>query len=221
MVFPLFSALVRLHLEYRVQFWAFQSKRNMELLQRDQWWMDWSIPLKRKGWESWTSSAWSNEDSGDLTNKYKYLSECCKEDRIMFFSGVPSDGRIGNVHKLKHMNFWMNMRKRLFTVRVSQHRISLSRESHLGGIQKQSGHGPVQPVLGGPVWAGGSTRWPPEVHQTLIILWFHLILPANNKIKPSTQEQLRSLQLEDVRFPSQRRNHERTVFSVSRRNPAL
>lgn len=65
------------------------------------------------------------------------------------------------------------------------------------------------------------TRWPPEVHQTLIILWFHLILPTNNKIKPSAQEQSYSLQMEDVRSPSQTSNHARSVFSVSRRNPAL
>lgn len=54
--------------------------------------------------------------------------------------------------------------------------------SLLGDIQKPSGQCPGQPALGIPTWAGGWTRWPPEVPSNLnhsVILWSYANIEAS------------------------------------------
>jgi len=58
---------------------------------------------------------------GDLTNVYKYLKRECKEDRARLFVVVSSDMTRGNGHKLKQGSFHLNIRKRFFSVRVTEH----------------------------------------------------------------------------------------------------
>jgi len=72
----------------------------------------------------------------DLINVYKYLKVVCKEDRTRLFLVVPSDKTRGNGHKLKHGRFPLNIRKHIFTVRVSP-----------SDIQNLPGLGPEQPAL--------------------------------------------------------------------------
>ena len=139
-ILPLYSALVRPHMELWVQFWALQyriGKYSEELLK---WWRDWSISHMIKGWESWTCSAQRRDGcGGGLINVYKYLKGGCQED-----------GSKLSEQNLKHRNFQPNMRK-IFTVRMMEHWNRLPREtvespslkiikSHLGTILGNPGY---------------------------------------------------------------------------------
>jgi len=112
---PLSSALVRPHLEYSVQFWAPQFKKDEELLER----------VQRRRLEH---LSYEERLRGDLINSYKYLKGGCQEDGARFFTVVPSDRTRGNGHKWKHSKFHLNTRKNFFTLRETEHWNRLPRE---------------------------------------------------------------------------------------------
>jgi len=130
----LYSAVVRSHLEYRVQFWTPQFKKDEDLLETVQQRAAKMIrELQHHSYEESLReldlfSLKKRRLRVDLINAYKYLKSGFQEDGARLLSVVPRDRIRGNRHKLKHRKFHLNMRKNFFTLRLTEHCNRLPRE---------------------------------------------------------------------------------------------
>jgi len=110
---------VRPQLEYRVQFWASQIKKDRELLERVQQRAAKMIRgLEHLPYEERLSvlglfSLQKIRLRGDPVNVHKYLKGECQVDEARLFLVVPSNRKRGNGHRPEHRKSRTNMRKKL------------------------------------------------------------------------------------------------------------
>ncbi|KAK4826242.1 hypothetical protein QYF61_006594 [Mycteria americana] len=121
-ILPLYSTLLRSHLEYCIQLWGPQHKKDMDLLEQH-------ISYEHRLRELGLFNLEKRRLWGDLIAAFQYLKGAYKKAGEGLFTRAHSDRTRGSGFKLKEGRFRLDTRKKFFPMRVVRRWNRLPREA--------------------------------------------------------------------------------------------